>query len=200
MQDLAGSRVRSFSEGGLPKTKNYCWLLLEVIRAMAQFCVWMKTTPLPLTHLIHDSLAIVMCFCLSRQRTHKALKNTFKGDWEFLRKVVYDRAENQATKAVIELALFLRILDDNNDFSEREWKDVEGCGSLIMRDGTVEDISPRQIANKIIHAKSYEWKEEETPGFNIGPELVCYGRDDEKWERADIEIFALAAICGQLAS
>lgn len=140
-----------------------------------------------------------MCFCLSREKTHYALEHTFKGEWKYLRKVVYDRAEQQATRAVIELALFLRILDDDNGFSKREWKHMPDCGTLVMKNGITKDVTPREVANKIIHAKSYEWKEA-TKEISFGPLLACYGRDDEKWERAEIQIFALAAICAGLAS
>jgi hypothetical protein len=97
------------------------------------------------------------------------------------------------------LALFLRILDDNHGFSKREWKHIEDCGTLILKDGTLKELPPREIANKIIHSKKYEWKEA-TETIGLGPLLTCYGRDNEKWLRAEIEIFALAAICGQLMS
>ena len=148
----------------------------------------MNETPLSLTSLIHDSLATLMCFCLSREKTRQMLERTFQGEWKYLRKVVFDRAEQQATKAILELALFLRILDDNEGFSKREWKEID-CGCLFNRDGTVSDISARQIANKIIHAKSYSWGEENQDGFKPGPILICHGRDEEKWEKAEIDIF-----------
>jgi len=159
----------------------------------------MDPIPLPLTSLIHDSLATVMCFCLSRKRTDQMLEHTFQGEWKYLRKVVLERAEQQATKAMLELALFLRILDDKEDYSIREWKEMD-CGNLFKRDGTISDLSPRQIANKIIHAESYSWKEEDQNGIVLGPILVCHGRASEKWEKAEIEIFAVAALCGQLIS
>lgn len=155
--------------------------------------------PLFLTSLIHDSLATVMCFCLSREKTGQMLENTFQGEWKYLRKVVLERAEQQATKAMIELALFLRILDDNENFSKREWKETD-CGHLFKRDGTISGISPRQITNKIIHAKSYSWNKKSQSGIVLGPILICHGRDNENWEKAEIEIFSVAAICGQLIS
>jgi hypothetical protein len=159
----------------------------------------MNAMPLPLTSLIHDSLATVMCFCLSREKTNRVLEHTFQGEWKYLRKVVLERAEQQATKAMLELALFLRILDDNEGFSKREWKEMD-CGRLFERDGAISDVSPRQIANKIIHAESYSWKEEDPNGFMLGPILICHGRSNEKWEKAEIEIYAVAALCGQLMS
>jgi hypothetical protein len=140
-----------------------------------------------------------MCFCLSREKTGQMLEHTFKGEWKYLRKVVFDRAEQQATKAMLELALFLRILDDNEGYSKREWKEID-CGSLFNRDGTISDLNAREIANKIIHAKNYSWNEKSPIGMDRGPILICYGRGNENWEKAEIEIFTVAAICGQLIS
>src|SRR5260221_2822233 len=147
----------------------------------------MKAMPLSLTNLIHDSLDTVMCYRLSRERTGQMLEHTFQGEWKSLRNVVLDRAEQHATKAMLELDLFLRILDDNEGFSKGEWKEID-CGCLFNRDGTISDLNAREIANKIIHAKSYSWSEKNPIGIERGPILVCYGRENAKWEKAEIEI------------
>jgi hypothetical protein len=63
-----------------------------------------------------------------------------------------------------------------------------------MKDGSEKELPIREVANKMIHASSLEWEFEKFPD----PVLICHTRDSEKWERAEIDILSVAAICGGL--
>jgi hypothetical protein len=41
----------------------------------------------------------------------------FAGEWKYLRKALFDMAEEKAEKACLELALFLRLVDDEHDIA-----------------------------------------------------------------------------------
>ena len=96
----------------------------------------------------------------------------------------------------MEFALFLRMLDDEEEVSDYHaaTKSVPSCGRLIMKDGSEKVLTLREVANKVIHSSPLEWDFVEDPD----PMLICRTRDKEKWLRAEIDIVAVAAACGQL--
>ena len=156
----------------------------------------MSRFSIPLTQLIHENLSILINFCFARKPLEELIDNRFRGEWKYLRKGLFTVAENRAEKACLELALFLRLLDDEEEMSKylREINSKLSFGKLIMRENTEKDLGLRDVANKIIHASSLEWnltKENE-------PILICKSRDEEKWERAEINLVSLAGFCGEL--
>jgi hypothetical protein len=106
--------------------------------------------------------------------------------------------EERVEKACLELALFLRMVDDEAEVSayQAKVKSVPNCGKLIMKDGSEKPLAFRAVANKVIHSSRLEWKFSK----NADPVLVCHTRDDEKWLRAEVNVVAVAAVCGCLMS
>ena len=52
----------------------------------------------------------------------------------------------------------------------------------------------RDLTNKIVHAKDWRWDVSV-----VGrPQLICISDEPERWATAEIEIEALAALCGSL--
>jgi hypothetical protein len=98
----------------------------------------------------------------------------------------------------LELALFLRIVDDEEAISDyhKATKNVPNCGKLVMKDGSEKVLTFREVANKLIHSSQLEWEFFKSPE----PLLICHTRDKEKWLRAEVDLVALAAVCGQLMS
>lgn len=158
----------------------------------------MSRFSLPLSRLVHENLSIVMCFAYSREPLTEMVNRKFKGDWKYLGKALFDVPAERADKACLELALFLRMLDDEEKISDyySEMKNVPNCGRLIMEDGSEKVLTFREVANKVIHSSRLEWELVKYPD----PLLICHTRDKKRWLRAEIELVAVAAVCGQLMS
>jgi hypothetical protein len=157
----------------------------------------MSTFPLPLTQLVHENLSVVMTFAFSRAPLEQLVENKFLGEWKYLRKVLFDISESRAIKACIELAVYLRALDDEEKMSA--WlKQNSGrtFGQVTSSDGATKPLALREVANKIIHAADFAWD------FSTqnNPLLICKPRDNQRWTEAHIDIVAVAAFCGQLMS
>lgn len=154
--------------------------------------------PLPLTKLIHENLGIVMCFAFSRGPLEAMVRTQFGGEWKYLHKAILELPETRAQKACIELALFLRILDDEIGIStiHSSSKSIPCCGKLTLKNGRVENLPFREAANKIIHSSRIEWEF----GESSTPTLICTTRKPEKWTKAEIDLVGLASVCGQLIS
>jgi len=67
---------------------------------------------------------------------------------------------------------------------------------LIMKDGSDKPLTFREVANKVIHSSRLEWELLKCQD----PLLLCHTRDKEQWLRAEIDLVAFAAVCGQLMS
>jgi len=121
----------------------------------------------------------------------------FAGEWEYLRKALFEIAEQKAEKACLELALFLRLVDDEQDISGY-YKQTGGrnFGRLFLKNGQVDDLQLRDMCNKIIHAKGLSWAFSDEGE----PMLICHSQDQEKWVRAEVDLFALSGFCGELMS
>lgn len=156
----------------------------------------MTTLLLPVARLVRENLSVLMTFAFARGPLHDLITKNFIGDWKYLHETVFSMSQQRAEKACLEMALFLRYLDDEQGLS----KYVEGktnfqFGTLHLRDGGKEDLKLREVANKIIHATGFEW-DISNPNR---PLLVCHSRDKEQWVRAEVDIVNLAAVCGNLA-
>ena len=155
----------------------------------------MSTFSLPLTRLVHENLSIIVDFCFSRRAVDEVMAS-FQGEWKYLRKTVYEISEARAEKAALELALFLRILDDREGISGylNQTQSNIRYGRLIVEGGPEQNLKMRDVANKIIHASHLEWSFSNPKE----PILICHGQERERWIRAEIDIVEVAALCGQL--
>jgi hypothetical protein len=151
---------------------------------------------LPFTRLVHENLSIVMTFAFSRRPLEELVQDKFLGEWKYLRKMLFEISTERAEKAAIELAVFLRLLDDEEDISGFLATSGRGFGTLVDKSGKRKPLKFRDVANKIIHASGLEWD------FSLEnqPILVCHSRDKEKWSRAEISVVALSAMAGNIIS
>jgi len=89
------------------------------------------------------------------------------------------------------------MLDDEEKISDYHAQtNVPDCGRLILKDNSVKGLTFREVANKVIHCSRLEWSFPE----KAEPILICHTREEEKWLRAEVNIVAVAAVCGQLMS
>src|SRR5205814_3642499 len=100
----------------------------------------MSRFSLPLTRLVHENLSIVMCMAYSRKPLEKMIQEKFKGEWKYLNNALFEISAEQAEKACVQLALFLRTLDDEDAISayHRATRRVPECGNVVFRDGSTE--------------------------------------------------------------
>jgi hypothetical protein len=101
--------------------------------------------------------------------------------------------KSRATRAILELALLLRLLDDEEGVSEYFASTSRiSFGRLVKADGSEASLTLRDVCNKIIHASGLEWQ------LATGPVLICNSQEPQRWAKAEIDLDRLAAFCGQL--
>jgi len=134
--------------------------------------------------------------CLFTNSSGSGIEKHFKGKWKFLHKIIYELPHEEATKALVELALYFRALDDEQDLTGF-WKQVgvSVVGSLVLKNGDIQSLSPREMSNKIIHAEEIKWDFSEEQ-----PRIICTGRNKEEWLRAIIDVWKMLWIGAQLGS
>ncbi len=154
----------------------------------------MPAFPLPLTTLIHENLSIIMTFAFSRGPLN-TLMDRFRGEWSYLRKALFEVSQVRAERACLELALFMRLLDDEEGLSDylKETGEPE-FGVYTKTDGSTAPLTLRQVSNKIIHSAGLEW--DFTQPSN--PILISHPKEAERWKRAEINLVGLASFCGRL--
>ena len=149
----------------------------------------------PLTHLIHENLSILMTFAFSRTALESLREDKFRGELKYLDRVLFTVSEQRAEKACLELATFIRLLDDDENIADYLHQTSGGSfGRVLKKDQPDEPLYLRDLTNKIVHAHHLEW-DFSTPD---DPKLVCISRQPDRWLKAEIEVVALAAFCGQL--
>jgi hypothetical protein len=138
-----------------------------------------------------------MTFAFSRVPLQTLLDRSFQGEWKYLNETLLDFSAERAEKACIELALFLRMLDDEEGLSRYVQQGGHpGFGEQWLADQTTQTLSLRDVSNKIIHAKRLNWSFSNPDR----PKLVCEAQETQKWTRAEIDIVAVAGVCGHLMS
>ena len=110
---------------------------------------------IPITKVIKDNLSLVMMFAYSQTPLREFRQAQFMGGWPYIDEVLFTTPEQIATRAMIELVLLFRTLDDHEDIDDGSLGDT--FGHLYLKDGKVVPLSIREVANKTIHAKTIEW-------------------------------------------
>jgi hypothetical protein len=153
-----------------------------------------KKTP-EITRLIHDNLWVVISFAFGRPAIAKFVDERFKGEWKYLNKTIYERAEIRADRALLEMATQLRVLDDTEKLSSY-FAQVKPnpMGVVVQGDGSKTDLHFRDLTNKIIHAEKFEWQISGTHN----PKVICHSNDVKRWKSAEIDLAALMALIGML--
>ena len=156
----------------------------------------MTNSAIPITRIIQNNFLTIMNFAFSHGVLDGLLETKFKGEWKILNRVLFTDGEQRASQAFIDLAVYLRLLDDIQGLSKEE-KNI--YGTLTLHNGNIDDLKIREVSNKIIHSDSREWdfSQKEKPIFRC----VSHKTDHQKntWKSADIDVVALAGFCGRLS-
>jgi hypothetical protein len=160
--------------------------------------------PLPYTRLIHEKLSIILTFAFSLPRLRRILQSHFAGSWPNLQKTVNEIGSERALQAFIDVAVYLRLLDDREDHSgalarmSKLFGDDEKqitFGLVLSAGQPDQPLYLRDLTNKVIHASDWKWD----VGDGDRPKLVCISNDPDRWTKAEVDIVAFAAFCGLLA-
>lgn len=117
----------------------------------------MNKFTMPFTEILHENLSIVMCVAYSRKPLNEMVERVFMGEWDYLRKVLFEISAQRAEKACLELALVLRILDDEFNVSKYE-KQTGTITIVALQTSTflLGSVSPPKDCSH-----SYTWKPSE---------------------------------------
>src|SRR5437879_2455602 len=148
------------------------------------------------TRLVHEYYGTLMSFAYSRLPLEQLAKDRFGGEWKYLHRALFEIPEERATRALIELGLYIRVIDDDEQFSKR-FGNV-AFGELVGLDGSRGPLKIREVANKIIHCERYEWKF----AADRDPLVICHADRGQAargytWATASINLVALGFIAGQ---
>jgi hypothetical protein len=153
------------------------------------------------TRLIHEHYGDIMAFMYSRAPLRQLVQDKFLGEWKYLHLALFELPEERATRALIELGMYIRLIDDDEDRLLSKLRAGLTYGYVVRKDGSRVDLAYREVSNKIIHALRYEWLN--APGDD-DPSVVCIPSDDEgnrhHWTSARINLVALGSICGAFMS
>jgi hypothetical protein len=152
---------------------------------------------LPFTSLLHDNFSVIMTFAFSRPVLVKCLNDRFKGEWKYLWKACYEISEQRANRALLELALQLRLIDDKENLSSYfKQTNRQPLGRIIKKEGVDEELHFRDLTNRILHSSGIEWSFDDPDN----PVLICHSDEPERWVKAEIPLLNLAALCGGFMS
>jgi hypothetical protein len=145
---------------------------------------------------VHEHIGEILAFAYSRKPVSRMIENSIPGGGKYLMKALWEIPRERADRALLELGLYMRMIDDTEDISSNH---PAIFGPLYKTDGTTEALTIREATNKIIHAERYDWQLLEQP-----PSAICYASPDQashfKWTKASINLIALAAFCSLLGS
>ena len=150
------------------------------------------------TRLIHENFSVIMTFAYSQRPLWEMLDSGFQGDWKYLRKALFDLSEVRANRALVELAMMIRIVDDDEDLAKSLQRTAGGIafGELKKPDGSTEPLYARDLSNKIMHATRFEWDFPDNGALSV----ICHPLKPTRWVHARIDLRGLAALCGMLMS
>ena len=153
---------------------------------------WLPTTN-PLVRPIRERLSLVLAYAFSRRAIYECVDRHFtQGEFKHL----YDALEysqETARRAMVEVAAFTRLVDD-----EQDWSAGFGnipIGKLMLRNGKQKNLLLREFTNKVLHASGFGWEFSDPDD----PKFLCIGDDKEKWIRAEVSAVGLMRICAMTA-
>jgi hypothetical protein len=126
------------------------------------------------TRLVHEHFGTIMSFAYSRLPLQQLVRDKFSGEWKYLHRALFEIPEERAIRALIELGVYIRVIDDDEKLSEY-YGDGRIFGALVGLDGSRTPLLLRDVANKIIHAERYEWS---IPGGG-DPTVECFAGKDQ---------------------
>ncbi len=151
--------------------------------------------PYELVRNAQENFGTVLMFAFGRPAVGLVINEQFQGEWKFLNKLVYDVSEKRADRALLEMAVQLRALDDLNDLnSSYQQQRMPSLGMVVQGDGFRTELYFRDMTNKIMHARGFNWELADVKA----PMIVCLSNDGMRWKEAHIKLVTLMTYLGGL--
>jgi hypothetical protein len=148
-----------------------------------------------ITTIMLENLGIVMTYVFSQEALSEFYNKRFKGTFKAIEQACFDLPEQRATRALVELAVLFRALDDTSKIA----KFIKGDFGLLVgnNEESAGSLSVREAMNKIIHAQAILWMSPDDV-----PSIVCIASQSQAsrfgWSRAIIPVEKLALACSGL--
>jgi hypothetical protein len=150
--------------------------------------------PYDLARNVQENFGTVLMFAFGRDAVGAVINEKFRGEWQFLNKLVYEVLERRADRALLEMAVQLRALDDLNDLSGMyQQQKMPPLGKVLQGDGSTTDLYFRDMTNKIMHAGGFSWELADAKA----PKIVCLS-NGTRWKEAHVELVTLMMYLGGL--
>jgi hypothetical protein len=92
------------------------------------------------------------------------------------------------------MAAQLRLLDNVLGIGkELKESGYPALGYVVLNDGVREDLHFRDVTNKIMHARRFEWSARENAVV-----ITCIAKKDDRWQSAETSVDRLAALCDRI--
>lgn len=151
--------------------------------------------PYELTRNAQENFGTVLMFAFGQPAALRAINDNFKGQWKFLDKLVHEVSERRADRALLEMAVQLRALDDLNDLNASyQQQQMPALGKVVQGDNSETDLYFRDMTNKIMHASGFSWELADLKA----PKIVCLSNDGTRWKEAHIKLVTLMNYMGGL--
>ncbi len=151
--------------------------------------------PYELARNAQENFATVLMFAFGRDAIGAVINEKFKGEWKYLNKLVYEVSERRADRALLEMTVQLRALDDLNDLNG-DYKELKmpSLGKVVQEDGSITELYFRDMTNKIMHAGGFSWELADAKS----PKIVCLSNNGTRWKEAHINLVTLMMYQAQL--
>ena len=152
--------------------------------------------PYELTRNAQENFGTVLMFAFGQPAVGLVIDEQFKGEWKFLTKLVYEVSERRADRALLELAVQLRALDDLNDLNGAfQQQEMHPLGTVVQADGIITELYFRDMTNKVMHAGGFSWELADPKN----PTVICLSNNGTRWKEARINLVVLMMYLGGLA-
>ena len=151
--------------------------------------------PYELARNAQENFGTVLMFAFGQPAAARGINERFQGEWKFLNKVVYEVSERRGDRALLEMAVQLRALDDLNDLNGSfQQQEMAPLGTVVQGDGSKTDLYFRDMTNKIMHAGGFSWELADVKA----PIIVCLSNDGTRWKEAHISLVTVMTYLGGL--
>jgi len=151
--------------------------------------------PYDLARNAQENFGTVLMFAFGRDAIGAVINENFQGEWKYLNKLVYEVSEQRADRALLEMAVQLRALDDLNNLNGvYQDQNMPPLGKVIQADASITDLYFRDMTNKIMHAGGFSWELADAKA----PKIVFLSNDGTRWKESHINIVNLMMYLGGL--
>jgi hypothetical protein len=189
---------------------------------------WPALFHIEATAIIHENLGIVLTYAFSKPALDEYRGWLRENQWFVADRVLVELPRQRATRAIVELAVMFRALDDINEITKHDYvaghpyvvdhptgyvygrlvddREPEPLPTRRTKKSSVprassgnKALSLRDVSNKIIHAKRIEWSFDSPRE----PLIICHAAETDtrsNWSRAEVFVKPFAAVCMALAS